>query len=83
MFESCALFSFSDRKFSESKQCLRDLITTNCSSGSRTSSLEFALVFDDYNPFCWGSTDQEQGTPTITRIITNVLLIVELSEALS
>lgn len=48
------------RKFSESKQCLRDLITTNCSSGSRTSSLEFALVFDDYNPFCWGSTDQEQ-----------------------
>lgn len=47
-------------KFSESKQCLRDLITTRCPSGSRTSSLEFALIFDDYNPFCWRGTDQEQ-----------------------
>ena len=51
-----------DSKFTESKQCLRNLITTRCSSESRTSSLEFALVFDDYNPFCQGSTDQQQGT---------------------
>ena len=56
----------SGSKFSESKQCLRDLITTRCPSGSRTSSLEFALIFDDYNPFCWRGTDQEQGTPIIS-----------------
>lgn len=46
-------------KFTQSKRCLRDLITTSCSNGSRTSSLEFALVFDDFNPFCQGSVDQQ------------------------
>jgi len=46
-------------KFTESKRCLRDLITTRCSNETRTSSLEFALVFDDFNPFCQGSVDQQ------------------------
>lgn len=51
-------------KFTESKRCLRDLITTRCSNGSRTSSLEFALVFDDFNPFCQGSVDQQDDAST-------------------
>ena len=49
--------SFDYRKFTDAKRCLRDLISTSCSNDTRTSSLEFALVFDDYNPFCEGSSD--------------------------
>lgn len=49
--------SFNYRKFTDAKRCLRDLISTSCPNDTRTSSLEFALVFDDYNPFCEGSRD--------------------------
>ena len=49
--------SFNYRKFTDAKGCLRDLISTSCPNDTRTSSLEFALVFDDYNPFCEGSRD--------------------------
>lgn len=49
-------------KFREAKRCLRDLITGSCPNDTRASSLEFAIVFDDYNPFCQGSTDQ--GVPS-------------------
>ena len=59
--KSMSFFSFFCSKFTQSKRCLRDLITTSCSNGSRTSSLEFALVFDDFNPFCQGSVDQQAG----------------------
>lgn len=52
---ACLLFS---SKFTEAKRCLRDLITGSCPNDTRTSSLEFAIVFDDYNPFCQGNTDQ-------------------------
>lgn len=50
------------RKFTDAKRCLRDLISTSCPNDTRTSSLEFALVFDDYNPFCEGSRDLDSSS---------------------
>ena len=67
------IFPFSCSKFTESKRCLRDLITTRCSNESRTSSLEFALVFDDFNPFCQGSIDQQGNIIIFYRNITTKL----------
>jgi len=49
-------------KFRDAKLCLRDLITNNCASDARQSLLEFAIVFDDYNPFCQGSRDQDESS---------------------
>ncbi|XP_015763691.1 PREDICTED: uncharacterized protein LOC107342710 isoform X1 [Acropora digitifera] len=62
-FNNTFTANFSDSslcgKFTEAKRCLRDLITGSCPNDTRTSSLEFAIVFDDYNPFCQGNTDQD------------------------